>query len=489
MADSIVQQLYERKMFRITAGYLAVAWVLWQVVDTTCPTFECSLSIQRGIFWFLIAGLPITLAIAWVNWRTAIVAGIGIMAGATVMFVVMRGPPTETETAAITPPVEVTQPSPKPAPAEEEKSIAVLPFADMSAAGDQGYFGDGVAEGILNALVKLPELRVAARTSAFTLRGQSIDVVGEKLSVNHVLEGSVRKEGDRLRITAQLIKVEDGFHLWSESYDRELTGIFAVQDEIAKAVVDALKVELGVAAGSTLVDIGTTSRDAYDWYLRGKDALVAGTAAGFQRSVEYLNHAIEGDPDYADAHAYLAYAQIEQHPFTPYTELAPAIKQAYSKALALEPSRSEALCAQGYDEMFSDWDWAEAGKLFQAATRDGTVNDVCFGTYVQLYLQALGQYDEAIAILRGAERADPLNLGIKFLLGQYLGGSVGEWEEGSSYFRAVLDAAPDHVFALVVLTQTHLNAGQLGKAESPLTLGKFESSKRLSVCRVVAGST
>ena len=154
--------------------------------------------------------------------------------------------------------------------------------------------------------------------------------------------------------------------MWSESYDRELTDIFAVQDEIANAVVAALKIKLGVAAGSTLVDIGTTNREAYDWYLRGKDALVTGSLEGFQRAVGYFNQAIELDPDYADAHAYLAFAHILQHPFTlyqqPYRELAPVIKHAYSRALALEPSHSAALCARGYDKMFSQWDWSEAGE-------------------------------------------------------------------------------------------------------------------------------
>ncbi len=476
MADnlSLIKQLYQRKMFRITAGYLAIAWVLWQVVDTTCPTFDCSQDFQKSIFWFLVAGLPITLAIAWVNWKTAIVAGIGILAGATVMFFVMRGPAIEPETAAVTPPTEVSQPAPVTA---EEKSIAVLPFVNMSDDREQEYFSDGISEEILNALVRVTDLRVAARTSSFYFKGKDVQLseIGETLNVNHVLQGSVRKSGNKLRITAQLIKIDDGFHLWSDSYDRELTDIFAVQDEIAKAVVDALKIKLGVAAGSTLVNIGTSSREAYDWYLRGKDALLTGTAEGFQRGVEYFNHAIEIDPDYADAHAYLAYAYIQQRPFTPYRELGPVIKQAYSKALALEPSHSAALCAQGYDEMSSDWNWPEAGKVFQAATRDGKMNDVCFGTYVYYYLAALGQYDKAIVLLRAAEQADPLSLRIKYQLGFYLAIFSSEREEGSSYLRTVLDAAPDHVFALVTLTQTHLHAGQLEKAESPLT--QLESLK------------
>ena len=413
MADnpSLVQQLYHRKMFRITAGYLAVAWVLWQVVDTTCPTFECSLSFQKSIFWFLIAGLPITLAIAWVNWRTAILVGSGLLAGAAIMFFVMRGPAIEPETATVTPAVEVAQPAPATV---EEKSIAVLPFADMSAAGDQGYFGDGVAEEILNALVKLPELRVAARTSAFSLRGQSIDVVGEKLKVNHVLEGSIRKAGDRLRITAQLIKVADGFHLWSESYDRELSDVFVVQDEIAKAVVDALKIELGVDAGQ-LVTFGTTNREAYDWYLRGKDAVTAGTAAGYQQAVEYLGRAIAIDPQYADAHAYFAYAHIRQHPFRPYEELAPTIERAHRQALEVDPQHSGALCAKGYETIYSHWDWAEAGTLIRTALANSKFDEICAYIYAW-YLIPLGRGSEAMTRLQKAEQSDPMNLEIKNIL-------------------------------------------------------------------------
>ena len=446
-------------MFRITAGYLAVAWVLWQVVDTTCPTFECSLSFQKSIFWFLVAGLPVTLTVAWVHWKTAILVGVGILAGITVTLLVTRAtsPAPESKTTAITPVTEVTQPAPTPTATVEEKSIAVLPFVNMSDDREQEYFSDGISEEILNGLAKVETLRVAARTSSFFFKGKDADLetIAEKLGVAHVLEGSVRKAGDRLRITAQLIKVDDGFHLWSESYDRELTDIFAVQDEIANAVVDALKIELGVTAGSTLVDIGTTNREAYDWYLRGKDALVTGSLEGFQRGVGYFNRAIELDPDYVDAYAYLAFAHILQHPFTlyqkPYRELAPDIKHAYSRALALEPAHSAALCAKGYDKMFLEWDWSEAGKLFRAGTGEGKVNDVCLGTYVAWYLLALGQYEEAIALLRSAERSDPLNLELKHQLGAYLGQFAGEWEEGSNHLRAVIDAVPDHVFALTDL--------------------------------------
>jgi len=350
----------------------------------------------------------------------------------------------------------------------ELQSIAVLPFVNMSADPEQEYFSDGISEEILNGLANVENLRVAARTSSFYFKSKDVQLVeiGNTLRVNHVLEGSVRKSGNRLRITAQLIKVDDGFHLWSKTYDRELTDIFAIQDEIAKAVVDALKIELGIAAGGTLVDIGTSNREAYDWYLRGKDAVFAGTAEEFQRGIEYFEHAIEIDPAYADAYAYLAYAHIRQHPFTPYGELALAIQQAYSKALALEPAHSGALCAQGYDTIYSDWDWAGAGEMFQAGTPDGKINDICLGTYVTWYLQVLGQYDEGIALLRAAERLDPLNLVIKFQLGCYLGLYNVETDEAIMHLRAVLDTTPTHLLALINITQTYLNAGLLETAEA-----------------------
>ena len=469
MAESIIPQLYQRKMFRITAGYLAVAWVLWQVVGTTCPAFECSNAFQQSIFWLLIAGLPITMAIAWVNWKTAIVAAIGMLAGLSIMFFVMRGPATDDDRVD-TSPVAVAPVAVEPAATLDEKSIAVLAFVNMSADPEQEYFSDGISEEILNGLAKVDALRVAARTSSFYFKDKDTDLqtIAEKLRVNHVLEGSVRKAGNRLRITAQLIKADDGFHLWSETYDQELTDIFAVQDEIARAVVDALKIELGIAAGSSLVDIGTSNREAYDWYLRGKDAVFSGTAEGLQRGIEYFQHAIALDPQYTDAYAYLGYAHIQQHPFSPYGQLAPAIKQAYSTALKFQPAHRASLCVQGYDKIYSDWDWPQAGHVFRAGTPGGKVNDICLGTYIWWFLPALGRYDEGIALLRAAESADPLNLGIKFQLGIYLGLFKGEPNEAIRHFRAVLDAAPDHLTALINVAQTYLNAGQLEEAEAAI---------------------
>ena len=489
------QELRRRNVFKAGVTYAIVAWLLMQLTDIAAPAMQLPGWTISFITYLLIIGFPLILLFAWafeltpegfkpshhveldesithITGRKFDFAIIGLLL-ITVIFLVLENyvwveeasPPVVSTTTRTKTDVMVETPV-----VTEIKSIAVLPFVNMSADPEQEYFSDGISEEILNGLAHVKDLRVAARTSSFYYKGKDVQLteIGETLKVNHVLEGSVRKAGDRLRITAQLIKVDDGFHLWSESYDRELTDIFAIQDEIAKAVVDALKIELGVDA-EQLVTFGTTNREAYDWYLRGKDALVAGTAEGFQRGIDYFNYAIEIDPDYADAYAYLAYAYLLQHRHTSYKELAPAIKQAYSRALELVPSHSEALCVQGYDKIFSDWDWLGAGKVFRAATRDGKVNDVCLGTYVWWYSSSLGKYDEAIALLRGAERVDPLNLEIKFQFGVYLGLFNVDSEEAISPLRAVLDATPNHLFALVNLTHAYLHLGQLDKAESVLT--------------------
>jgi TolB-like protein len=490
--SSFFAELKRRNVFKVGTVYAIISWLIIQVSAITFPALHLPAWAITLVTVLIIIGFPLILLFTWAFEKTAeggfkptrqVVLDESIMhiTGrkfdliiivsllVAVIFLVLENYVWEEE---IPPPIVTTATEinseiiVEALVTTDSKSIAVLPFVNMSADPDQEYFSDGISEEILNGLAHVKDLRVAARTSSFYFKGKDMQLIeiGESLKVNHVLEGSVRKAGDRLRITAQLIKVDDGFHLWSETYDRDLTDIFAVQDEIAKAVVDALKIELGIAEGSTLVDIGTSNREAYDWYLRGKDALVAGTAEAFERSIEYFNQAIGVDPDYVDAYAFLAYAHILQHPFTPYKKLAPAIKQAYSKALALAPNHSAALCAQGYDKILSEWDWIGAGKVFRTAVKNGKINNVCLGTYIYVYLNPLGQYDESITILRSAEQADPLNLEIKYQLGNHLGFYAGEWAAGISRLRAVLNIEPNRVFAHVVLTQTHLNAGQLDEA-------------------------
>lgn len=184
-------------------------------------------------------------------------------------------------------------------------SIAVLPFVDLSPDGDQEYFSDGISEEILNVLVRIPKLKVAGRTSSFSFKGKNQDLrdIGAALNVDHVLEGSVRKAGARLRITAQLIRSNDGFHVWSETYDRELTDIFAIQDDIAKNVADAMAKSLGIAAGQSLVGSRTDDPIAYDNYLKAHELYRQRGEDNLRKARNLLADAIARDPNFADAWA------------------------------------------------------------------------------------------------------------------------------------------------------------------------------------------
>jgi TolB-like protein len=290
-------------------------------------------------------------------------------------------------------------------------SIAVLPFADMSPEGDQEYFADGVAEEILNAIARIPSLRVAARTSAFSFKGENIDVrqVGERLSVGAVLEGSVRQEGDRLRITAQLIDARDGFHLWSERYDRELKSIFEVQDEIAREIVRALEVQL-VGSQALSIDIPTTSPEAYEAYLRARHAIGTGTLDTWRHARDLLERALELDPEFAPAYASLALTHLLQGWFgvAPYEETAPLARGSALRALELDDRVSDAHAVLGYFALYHDWDWGGAERRFLRALELNPNDFVARHGYGDL-LSILGDGEEGLRQVELGRSADPLS--------------------------------------------------------------------------------
>ena len=288
---------------------------------------------------------------------------IAIVVVAVERFIPRTAPiPAATDAASGAPPAE----APVQAAA---KSIAVLPFADMSSGKDQEYFADGLSEELLNLLAKLPELRVIGRTSSFQFKGRNEDlrVIGEKLNVAHILEGSVRKSGDKVRITAQLIKAADGSHLWSETYDRTLDDIFAVQDDIAGEVVKALKLTL---LGTALT---TSSKpqdsEAYNLALQGRFFLDRRGQKDLERAVEYFRRSRERDPGYAPAWAGLsqAYARQADSGFVPAADGYRRAREAAEKALALDPQLADAHLAMGWIHQVYDWDWAAADASFRRA--------------------------------------------------------------------------------------------------------------------------
>jgi TolB-like protein/Tfp pilus assembly protein PilF len=295
--------------------------------------------------------------------------------------------------------------------AEQQPSIAVLPFANMSRDADDEYFSDGLAEEIINALTQVSGLKVIARTSAFAFKGKNEDIrkIAEALGVSNVLEGSVRRAGNRLRVTAQLIQAQDGAHLWSQRYDRELTDVFAVQDEIASAIAGALQVKLtGKPATARPHE---PNLPAYEAFLKGVHQFFKYSPEAFARAEEYFKQAIALDPQWADPHSTLGgtYFYFGFFGLRPLSEMAPLARAEARKALELLPSKSAAHALLGTVAAVHDYDWKEAEEQFRLARASGSLSLEVHDAYALFYLLPLGRFEEAIQELSKAIAQDPLN--------------------------------------------------------------------------------
>ena len=297
--------------------------------------------------------------------------------------------------------------------ADEQPSIAVLPFSNMSADKENEYFSDGLAEEILNSLVRIPGLKVTARTSSFAFRGKEQDIRGiaEALDVKTILEGSVRKAGNRVRVTAQLINAADGYHLWSERYDRELTDVFAVQDEIAAAIAAALKLKLSGDAAP--VHRHTPNLPAYEAFLKGRHYMQKATPEGWARAEEYLQQAIALDPAFGEPRGNLAgqYLLLWAYGMRPANEVVPLIRSAARKAVDLGADGGHALL--GTIAATYDYDWKEAEKEFLLAVTAMQTGPEYGTTYAVFFLLPSGRIREAVTVLEKAVESDPLNAPIR----------------------------------------------------------------------------
>lgn len=294
----------------------------------------------------------------------------------------------------------------------EPTSIAVLAFEDLSIEGDQSYFSDGISEEILNSLVKLDNLLVAGRTSSFSFKGQDTDIqsIGAALNVAHVLEGSVRTNGDKIRITAQLIKVEDGYHLWSEVYEREADDIFAIQDEIARAVAEELKVILVSNDQNRLVEVPTKDQEAYRLYLQANALLARRVGDNIPRSIEIYQKAIDRDPDFARAWSAMASAYAIQPDYDYAIDLEQAAERARDAAetaIALDPDLAEPYAVLGLIA-FDHRDYVAAREAFERAGElDPTNTNVMF--WFSTLLRSVGDMQAAALLSERAMRADPIS--------------------------------------------------------------------------------
>jgi TolB-like protein/Flp pilus assembly protein TadD len=322
------------------------------------------------------------------------------------------------------------------------KSVAVLPFTDLSEKHDQEYFSDGLAEELIDSLTKIPNLRVPARTSSFSFKGRSVTVgeIGRALGVTHILEGSVRKSGDRLRITAQLVRADNGFHLWSQTYDRDAHDIFAVQDDIAKSVSQQLQISL--LGASAPAPQQATSPEVYELYLKARALAAGDTAADLDQAVELFHKALDLDPNYAPAWAWLAQchtrrvAQGLDSSGKGYAEATAAAR----RAIALNPALPEAYVALGVTLTQHDHDWAGARDAFSKALALDPGNASALGALGHLSAAA-GRPSDAVAYFRRAVQADPLNLMERKYLGRALTYARAS-AEGAAEVRAAMAVNP-----------------------------------------------
>ena len=351
------------------------------------------------------------------------------------------------------------------------ESVAVLPFANMSADEDNEHFCDGLAEELLNALSKVDALKVAARTSAFSFKGKSADVgtIARTLGVNNIVEGSIRRSGNRLRISIQLINAADGYQMWSERYDREMSDIFALQDEIALAVVEALRLTLFGEKRAAALKRYTDSAEAYELFLKGRYHAYKYTAQGWKRAIEFFEKAIAIEPDYALAHAGIAASRGCQWFFgiLPAEETIPQCKTNNRQALAIDDGLADAHLSLAITTFFYDWDWQRAEETFKQSIALNPNNAEAL-SYYAMFLAFAGRVDEAIRLNRNTLTLDPLAP----LIGMNAGWTyfaAGMLDEASEQAAKMIESDPDFYGAYWLRGAIHLSSGEFGRAVEQLT--------------------
>ncbi len=359
---------------------------------------------------------------------------------------------------------ETTPPAGTEKGAPPKQSIAVVPFANMSADPENEYFSDGMTEEIISAMAQLPGMQVASRTSSFAFKGKDVDVrvIGEKLGVATVLEGSVRKVGNRIRLTAQLIDVRNGYHLWSETYDRQLEDVFAIQDEISRAIVDALKLKLS-GDEVQLVAPKTHNMEAYTLYLKGRYLFGKDNEPDLRKGLEFFEAALALDPGYAHAHSGIAdiWSNLADDWVVP-DDAYPRAKAAAARALELEPTLAEAVTSVGKVLCWYEWDFAGAEReLRRAVELNPNYADAhfVFGST----LPAVGKLDEAIEEMRKALVLDPLAPHHSRWLARFLL-YAKDYDAAIEQSRRTLEINTDYIYSYLDIGSAHLGQGDAEEA-------------------------
>jgi len=376
-------ELKRRRVYSVAIAYVVAGWALAQGIAQVFPVFDIPNWIVRLVVLLIVLGFPAALLLSWFFDLTR--------------YGIVRTRDLEPEAK-----IDIALPA-----SSTEKSIAILPFNDLSAAKDHDYFSDGIAEELLGALAKVDGLRVAARRSSFWFKDKEAELseIASKLNVGHVLEGTVRRDGNRVRVTAELIDACDGFTLWSETYEREMHGIFALQDEITRSIVDALKLNLDISPPPA-----SRSTEAYDAYLHGLFYSDKSTEDALRKSLEFFQRALEKDPRFSRAWTGIAKAWLWlADAYVPPLEAYPKVRDAAVRALQLNDEEAEAHVYLAETKRILEWDLDGAEAEFNRAVAIDP-NSTPSNYFIAALYAARGERDKALAYLQRTSKIDPASL-------------------------------------------------------------------------------
>jgi TolB-like protein/tetratricopeptide (TPR) repeat protein len=479
----IYTELSRRNVFRVGIAYAVASWVLLQIVDVISPIFELPAWAPKLIFVILAIGLVPALIFAWafemtpeglkkeseVDRTTSMVGTTGrklnfVITGFLVLAVALLLVERQLK------PVVVAEPEPAPEVVVQEvpaiKSIAVLPFVNMSSDAEQEFFSDGITEEILNSLASVKELKVAGRTSSFAFKGQNQDLrhIGDALGVNHILEGSVRKAGAQVRITAQLIQVDNGFHLWSETYDRELTDVFAIQDEIANEILKQLRSKL-LTEDVVVAEAKRTTPEVYELYLQAKQRIYTRIRDEIETAVDELDEAIQLDGEYAPVFAQRGIATLllsdQQYGSIPNDESARRAKRYIDQSLRLNPNLAEGLAGLGlYHSNGPQNTDASIDALVKALAINPNLIDA--SNWLQISLREAGDLLSAMEIIEDVIERDPLYRPA-FSNAMQMFNNFGQQDKAEALLERIKAIDPDNPDLLLARATNLVYAGRYGE--------------------------
>ncbi|HYR24094.1 MAG TPA: tetratricopeptide repeat protein [Chthoniobacterales bacterium] len=467
-------ELKRRNVYKVAVAYAVVAWLLFQAASILLPTFEAPSWVMKAFTVFLALGFVFAVFISWAFEMTpqgmkrtadvsadevrsfpywskrkfaAFIAGVAIIATGLLAYQFLRTPRSTTAVTA------------------DSKSIAVLPFVNMSADKNDEYLSDGVSEELITALSKITGLQVKARTSSFVFKGKNEDIqkIGELLHVSHLLEGSVAKAGNKLRITAQLIQASDGNHEWSDTYDREMQDIFAVRSEVAEKVAETLKVRLLGEEKRKIDKKPTENLEAYNLYRQGRFYGDQVSEEGIKKALPFFEQAIQKDPRFALAYAGMADTYVAAaDAFIAPREAFSKAKEAAQKAIELDDTLAEAHASLGLLHYHYDWDWAAAEKEFKRALILNPQSAWSYALYSQ-FLGGMGRVEEANEQGRHALELDPLSVTARWCLGwAFL--SAGRSDEAIEELSKAMELEPTSAWARTFLGRAYLSKGMQQRA-------------------------